>query len=70
VITAVTPKATWLRLDSLGVEGRLVRGLRGMGVGDRIPVVLLSTDAERGYIDFARDTAALGFGLSGLGPAP
>jgi exoribonuclease-2 len=54
VITGVTPKATWLRLDPSGIEGRLVRGLRGFTVGDRVPVVLLSADAERGYIDFAR----------------
>jgi hypothetical protein len=57
VITAVTPKATWLRLEQSGVEGRLVRGGRGVRTGDRIPVVLLSADAERGYIDFARDSA-------------
>jgi RNase II-type exonuclease C-terminal S1 domain len=55
VITGVTPKATWLRLDSSGIEGRLVRGLRGLTIGDRVPVVLLSADAERGYIDFARE---------------
>jgi exoribonuclease-2 len=55
VITGVTPKATWLRLDPSGIEGRLVRGLRGVAVGDRVAVVLLSTDPDRGYIDFARE---------------
>jgi exoribonuclease II len=55
VITAVTPRATWLRLDGSGVEGRLVRGMRGLAVGDPATVVLLSADPERGFIDFARE---------------
>jgi exoribonuclease R len=54
-VTAVTPKATWLRLDGSGIEARLVRSLRGLGAGDRVPVVLLSADPERGFIDFARE---------------
>jgi len=32
----------------------VVRGERGMDVGDRVRVKLLSTDPERGYVDFAR----------------
>ena len=36
------------------VEGRVVRGEERLDVGDRIRVKLLSTDVERGYIDFAR----------------
>ncbi len=55
LVTGVTPRATWLRLDPSGVEGRLVRGVRMVSVGDRIPVALLSVDPERGYIDFARE---------------
>ncbi len=55
VVTAVTPKATWLKLDGSGIEGRLVRGLHGLGAGDRVSVVLLSADPERGFIDFARE---------------
>ena len=54
VVTAVTPRATWLEVDGSGIEGRLVRGLRGLEVGDRAAVVLLSADPERGFIDFAR----------------
>jgi hypothetical protein len=42
------------KLDPSGIGGRLVRGVRGSGVGDRVAVVLLSTDPERGFIDFAR----------------
>lgn len=58
VITGVTPRATWLTLDHAGVEGRLVRGVRSVKVGDRVGVVLLSADPERGFIDFARDVMA------------
>ena len=55
VITAVTPKATWLKLDDSGIEGRLVRGMRGLIVGAQVTVLLLSADPERGFIDFARE---------------
>jgi hypothetical protein len=30
-----------------------MRGERGLDVGDRLTVTLLSTDVERGFIDFA-----------------
>jgi hypothetical protein len=32
----------------------VVRGEERLDVGDRVRVKLLSTDVERGYIDFAR----------------
>jgi hypothetical protein len=56
VVTGVTSRATWLRLDPSGIEGRLVRGVRSVTVGDRLGVLLLSADPERGFIDFARET--------------
>ena len=34
-------------------EGMLVRGAKGLDVGDRVTVKLISTDPERGFIDFA-----------------
>jgi exoribonuclease-2 len=54
VVTGVSRKATWIRTEAEGVEGRLVRGHRGLRPGDRTDVVLLSTDPVRGFIDFAR----------------
>jgi RNase II-type exonuclease C-terminal S1 domain len=53
-VSGVTPKAVWVRTED-GIEGRLVRGTRGVEPGERITVTLLEADVERGYIDFARD---------------
>jgi exoribonuclease-2 len=54
VVTGVTPKGVFVRIVDPPVEGRLMRGEHGLDVGDRLQVRLLSTDAERGYIDFGR----------------
>ena len=54
VVTGVTPKGTFVRLVSPPVEGRLMRGEHGLDVGDQIRVKLLSTDPQRGFIDFGR----------------
>jgi hypothetical protein len=37
------------------VEGRLMRGERGLDVGDRLHVTLLGADPQRGFIDFGRN---------------
>ena len=60
VVTGVFARATWVRTRvsvaaPLEVEGRLVRGRRGLAVGDKIGAVLLTADPERGFIDFARE---------------
>ncbi len=54
VVTGAGEKGTWVRLFSPPVEGRIERGAAGLDVGDRVTVTLLSTDVERGFIDFAR----------------
>ncbi len=53
-VTGISRKATWIRLGD-GTEGRLVRGTHGLSIGDALQVRLLTADAERGFIDFARD---------------
>ena len=54
VVTGASSKGTWARLLDVPVEGKLVRGFKGIDVGDRIRVQLLEVDVERGYIDFSR----------------
>lgn len=58
-VSGVSSKATWIRTNPEGVEGRLVRGRQGVRVGDTIGVVLLAADELRGFIDFASDRAVL-----------
>jgi len=55
VVTGVTPKGVFVRIVDPPVEGRLMRGEQGLDVGDRLHVRLLSTDPQRGYIDFGRE---------------
>lgn len=53
IVTGASPKGTYVRLLSPPVEGRVVRGERGLDVGDTVRVTLLSADPELGHIDFA-----------------
>jgi len=56
VVTGASDKGTWVRtVRHPLVEGRLERGFEGLDVGDRLRVRLISTDVERGFIDFARE---------------
>ena len=59
VVTGVSQKATWIKIVPDNVEGRLVRGRRGLGPGNEVNVVLLSADPVRGFIDFAREDTVL-----------
>ena len=59
VVTGTSAKATWIRTVPDNIEGRLVRGRRQLAVGDEVGVVLLVANAEKGFIDFAREDAML-----------
>ncbi|HEY3122529.1 MAG TPA: RNB domain-containing ribonuclease, partial [Thermoanaerobaculia bacterium] len=47
-------KGTWVRIFDPPVEGKLVHGFEGLAVGKKLRVKLISTDVERGFIDFVR----------------
>jgi ribonuclease R len=53
-VTGASSKGTWVRVSHPAAEGMLVRGADGLDVGDRVDVVLVDTNFERGFIDFAR----------------
>ena len=54
VVTGASDKGTFVRVAAPPIEGKLVRGERGLDVGDRTRVRLSSVDVERGFIDFVR----------------
>jgi VacB/RNase II family 3'-5' exoribonuclease len=55
IVTGVTSHGTFVRVLKPAIEGLLAQGQQGVDVGDRLRVKLIRTDAQRGYIDFARD---------------
>jgi exoribonuclease-2 len=52
IVTGATEHGTFVRTLDPHVEGMVVRGGKGLDVGDRVTVKLVSTDPQRGYIDF------------------
>jgi exoribonuclease-2 len=57
IVTGVNQFGTFVRTLNPHVDGMLVHGAKGLDVGDRLTVKLVSTDPERGFIDFAAQTA-------------
>ncbi len=53
VVTGAAEKGTWVRIVDPPAEGRMVQGTHGLCVGDKVHATLVSTDFERGYLDFA-----------------
>ncbi|MGA3123189.1 MAG: RNB domain-containing ribonuclease [Polyangiaceae bacterium] len=53
LVTGASERGTWVRIAHPATEGKVVRGFKGLDVGDRTRVELVSTDVERGFIDFA-----------------
>jgi len=54
IVTGVSEKGTYARIIKPPVDGRVMRGEQGLRVGEKTRVRLLSTDPERGFIDFDR----------------
>ncbi len=52
IVTGVNNYGTFVRTLDPHVEGKVVQGGKGLDVGDRVTVKLVSTDPQRGFIDF------------------
>jgi exoribonuclease-2 len=53
IVTGVNNYGTFVRTLDPHVDGKVVSGGKGLDVGDKVTVKLVSTDPERGFIDFA-----------------
>ena len=53
IVTGVNNYGTFVRTLDPHVDGKLVQGGKGLDVGDKVTVKLVSTDPQRGFIDFA-----------------
>jgi exoribonuclease-2 len=53
IVTGVNQYGTFVRTLDPHVDGMLVHGGNGLDVGDKVTVKLVSTDPQRGFIDFA-----------------
>ena len=54
VVTGANEKGTYVRVFDPPVEGKIVRGEKGLDVGDTVDVTLLHTDPQHAFIDFGR----------------
>jgi len=54
IVTGVTPKGTFVRVMQPHIEGLLAQGAQGLHVGDKVRAKLTRTDAQHGFIDFAK----------------
>jgi VacB/RNase II family 3'-5' exoribonuclease len=54
IVTGATDHGTFVRVAQPHIEGLLAQGAQGLDVGDKLRVKLIRTDAQKGYIDFAR----------------
>ena len=53
IVTGVNHYGTFVRTLDPHVEGMVVSGGKGLDVGDKVTAKLVSTDPQRGFIDFA-----------------
>jgi exoribonuclease-2 len=53
IVTGVNNYGTFVRTLDPHVDGMVVSGGKGLDVGDRVTVKLVSTDPQRGFINFA-----------------
>lgn len=54
IATGASEKGTWVRILSIPIEGKLVKGFEGVDVGERLRVQLVDVNVEQGFIDFKK----------------
>lgn len=54
IVTGTGEKGTWVRVLTPPVDGKLIKGIKSVDVGDKIRVKLLHTDVLNGFIDFGQ----------------
>ncbi|HSX03421.1 MAG TPA: RNB domain-containing ribonuclease [Rhabdochlamydiaceae bacterium] len=54
IVTGTSAKGTWVRVMRPPIEGKLIKGFKGLDVGDQLNVKLVDVDVSKGYIDFTR----------------
>jgi exoribonuclease-2 len=54
IISGAAPKGTWIRLLQPHLEGKLVKGIEGLEVGNKLKARLIQVNIESGFIDFER----------------
>lgn len=54
IVTGASEKGTWVRILTIPIEGKLVKGFENMDVGHRLLVELVDVNVERGFIDFKK----------------
>lgn len=54
VVTGASEKGTYVRVFDPPVEGRMIKGEKGLDVGDTVDVKLLHTNPQMAFIDFGR----------------
>jgi len=52
IVTGFSKGNTWVRIFTPPAEGKLISGVPGLRVGQQLQIKLVSTDVERGFIDF------------------
>ena len=68
IVTGSSDSGLWVRIFAPPAEGRLESGPRGLEVGQQIRVKLVSTDVERGFIDFVVDDRMANPGDAAVNP--
>ncbi len=55
VVTGASAKGTWVRVLAPPIEGKLIKGFKGLDVGDKVEVKLVDVNVTKGYIDFSKE---------------